>query len=771
MSNTFYVDCNRANSAFSTDANNEWTYKLNTEQLLPKGTAIQLQNSFLNKKGINGGSIEIDDDILEKICYSLYITEEPHFNPVGEYESINVPWYRSTLACAPRTFRGNFSLPITGNEVGQIVNGEVFAQDIHYNGTYRTPDFTSFGGCGQLLPHCKWHYNTDANAHFIMPVIYETEIFIPKGVYGIGELGQLIEDQINGVKYYLRGKIIDETNSEFRRNNLADYGSTDAFDGQMYNKPMLQYVDCVPRFWQTDEDAPPQDENETQDTFLNINDYSTLMEYLVNDATTTWDATKNSGYPDNGFLWNVMNGRTDNAPDGSPRNANNPIRPFYNLRTNYDDGTNSAVAGVLGGHTADDSNTGTEYWLYQYKIDVAGQQKQKRQRLIGTTNFSFVYDSTNSGFSINGLHNVKKSPSHDRFGTRVESAGQPVINFKKMRRTALNTGIWGNNQDERLKVVGAINTPETRDMGIQIHNFGLNTAKKFKTRTTTMYTENCAKFSDFFSTEDDAVSAWQETIWYRLGFEYEQLNKPNGRNMVYNKGVFPDYGFTTNSQITNDILPTISTLSNPADFMPPQLPPPAGSVPPKHPKDGSDLSTKISGVSMYNTLNYAIPTSYVGEAGSNMIGMYANSLYMETATYPTIIADVGGVIAKRLPTLSKHPYYLITTDLCDNYKDNVKKGDVLPLIGVVPKTSLSNQDFITAENQIVQVISQDKVVNKVHIKVLNPDLTAPTFDENSSVLIKITLPNKTPLALLEQQPDAKKIVPQIIAMQNENVGN
>ena len=84
-------------------------------------------------------------------------------------------------------------------------------------------------------------------------------------------------------------------------------------------------------------------------------------------------------------------------------------------------------------------------------------------------------------------------------------------------------------------------------------------------------------------------------------------------------------------------------------------------------------------------------------------GLYANSLFAETATYPTIISDIGGVVARRLPSLSKHPYFLITSDLCDNYKDNVKKGDVLPLLGVVAKTSLSNQDFITAENQINQV--------------------------------------------------------------------
>ena len=145
-------------------------------------------------------------------------------------------------------------------------------------------------------------------------------------------------------------------------------------------------------------------------------------------------------------------------------------------------------------------------------------------------------------------------------------------------------------------------------------------------------------------------------------------------------------------------------------------------------------------------------------------------MYAETASYPTIIADVGGVVGRRLPSLSKHPYFLITSDLCDNYKDNVKKGDVLPLLGVVAKTSLSNQDFITAENQINQVLSQDKVVNKIHMRILNPDLTNPDLDENSSVVLKITLPNKTPLSLLQNDPTKKQEVQAIMQAQESAVG-
>ena len=123
---------------------------------------------------------------------------------------------------------------------------------------------------------------------------------------------------------------------------------------------------------------------------------------------------------------------------------------------------------------------------------------------------------------------------------------------------------------------------------------------------------------------------------------------------------------------------------------------------------------------------------------------FTNSQYTEAMTYDIEVDDVGGTTAKNLPTLSKQSYFLITSDILDNYKDNVKKGDPIPLLGVVPKSNLSNQDFIVAQNQIVQQTLQDKIVNKIKITVLNPDLSAPQLDEFSSVVLKITRPNVIP---------------------------
>ena len=776
MSNILYIDANRQNSNFTTDENNEWQTKLNTEHLLPKGTQIQIQTSFINKKGINGGSIEIDEDIVEEISYYLYITEQAHIVPTAEKPAgggeILTPWFRGSLACSANTFRGNFNFPCPVEPISDIVYGSL-NQDPYtpYNDTYKTPDFMAYGGSNAILPHCQWQYSATTHpitnpqvppraGYTLTPQIKTLKISVPKGVYGIGELGQLIEDQFNGIKFYDEANdvIIDKADTYLRRDDADLYNvdannansSADIYDGQPYNRPFLQEIDVMPRYYQTDYDEPSVGHNIGADAFLNMEDFKTMVDYSVNVNSDM------STHPNQSFSWWWMRGNPQQDNDRIIHPNLYPIRPFYLLRQNYDtDAVGSRGANeheISHGHTDDSVLTRNDYNLYGYASGAIF-----RKKLIGTTNFTFKYDAEKNGFSINGLHNCMRSMSHDRFGSKIASSGQTVINFKKVRSGGTvydGASAYFNTpalKEIRNKIIGSLNSPETRDGGVMIVNWGLATANKNKTTNKNIFNTELAQFQDFFTSEEEAQEVWKTTLWYRLGFDFEQLCKSNGTNIRYNKDPVPDYGFTTDVQIDNTIVSTLSTLNNPMSYKP------AGST------------DADAGFQLFNTMNMAIPNRRADVA--DVQGLYANSPYYECAVYPVIIADVGGIVAKRLPTLTKHPYFLITTDLCDNYKDNVKKGDVLPLIGVVPKTSLSNQDFITAENQIVQVLSQDKIINNFNIKILNPDLTAPQLEENSSIILKLTLPNITPLSLLENDPTKKQIVQQIQATQNELVGN
>mgnify|MGYP003624913908 CR=1 FL=1 len=777
MSNTYYVDCNRTNSQYKNDNNNEWTYKLNTEMLLPKGTNIEVQNSFINKQGINGGSVEIDKDILEELQYNFYITEQPHITPVNQHTSDANSWFRPTLACDADTFRGNFS-SITGEQVECISRGDDYAQGLitssdYYGSTLNKPDFGWYGGSGAILPHCKWVYDGVADDYFIMPVVKKFNLFIPKGVYGIGQLAQLIEDQFNGVRQYnsVTKTLGNEEDTRSRMDTTeynGNFKSIDRFNGQLYNRPFLTQVDAMPRYYNTAHDRPsktlPNNDGEGCDTFLAPDIYANVMDWL-RDFDSDTKSYGNAGFPSpnnfdgNGskaFYWQKMNGKT--IPDADLKTPQT-IMPFYMLNQVIDLG----ITGADGITHVKDSDTVLAYNLYEY--EEINNTTPTTNRLIGTSNFGFKYDSEKNGFSINGLHNVMRGPSHDRYGSKVEASGQPVINFKKMRSDGLVNSGWLNtdaSKEARAKIIGCLNQPQTRDGGIMIQNFARTTAINMSTRTKKIHNEDAMRFSDYFTDIVDAKKAWETTIWFRLGFDYDQLNTPIGRSNIYDgpKPV-PDYGFTTDSALTNDIIPTVSTLANPLSFK----------------ADGAGDSTpSTAGFQLYNNLNYATPKGCVyapkGGSSQGLQGAYANSMLLSCAMYPTIISDVGGIIANKLPQLSTHGYYLLTCDILDNYKDNVKKGDVFPLLGIIAKSSLSNQDFITnQQDSIIQVISQDKVINKIHCKVLNPDLTAPDLEENSSIMIKITVPFTTPLSILEQMPNSNKLIKELIAQQNMQVGN
>ena len=81
------------------------------------------------------------------------------------------------------------------------------------------------------------------------------------------------------------------------------------------------------------------------------------------------------------------------------------------------------------------------------------------------------------------------------------------------------------------------------------------------------------------------------------------------------------------------------------------------------------------------------------------------------------------------------------------------------LLGVVPKTNLSNQDFIPlADSDIVQVLNQDTVINNIRVKVLNPDLSNPALAQNSSIILRIDVPIEPPV--LSTELEAKTPKPQ-----------
>tara|TARA_R100001198_G_scaffold92708_1_gene72360 strand:- start:311 stop:895 length:585 start_codon:yes stop_codon:yes gene_type:complete len=105
------------------------------------------------------------------------------------------------------------------------------------------------------------------------------------------------------------------------------------------------------------------------------------------------------------------------------------------------------------------------------------------------------------------------------------------------------------------------------------------------------------------------------------------------------------------------------------------------------------------------------------------------------------------IVAKDLPRLSVNGYMLVLSDIV-NENDQAGKMQELGILDIIPKSSLSNQDFIANTNNLVHILSNPKSVNEIIINIVNPDLTDIPLEPNSSILIKIIKPLEKPTILM-----------------------
>ncbi len=764
MANTIYIDANRINSVNSEENMNEWTYKLNSELLLPKGTEVQVQNSFINKKGITGGSLEIFEDIVEEMNMVHYITEQGHHTTTPNQGDIKeeTGWCRTTLGVSIQGFEKNFKTPGIDFDNIFLPTGSTSQEEM-----IRTKGFNNcfdkYGGSSQPLIRCKYSVVEGTINYVLHPYIKTFTLFIPKGTYGVGAMGQLIDDQLNGNIF---SKVVNGKRVMIKKPQISETldGNND-FDGNIFNNPLIERVDVMNRAKTFEKYsangvvaglAPHRDcfangSVPDTDVFLPVDKFNEMM----NDFKTK-PVLSNSPYMDE---YNYLETAVSSGAEGNIGKGNK-LFPVYYFQESGADGNpvfNGNGAPFVN-TTQVDSNFQSFNLFNGMTQDGNAYQNQPPPPLFGRPpNLKIPYDSTNNGNSIAGLHQQVKAPSHNRSGIKITQSGNTIVGCKKSHA---NSGMT-------LAIRNCFDAPETRTSGVMIFNWAYSTAIResdidlsFMTDDGTVdndcplnwcHPNNVVNskglvyhFRDFFSTEEKAKEVWKTTIWGRLGFTYDDIaNYDKYREFSIWDKTDPnekvrEFGFTTDALLDNTIMTSISGLySSWNSHM------------------GGDATDKniptFKGVQTYGLFSTNTPRNFfpMGNPAGSLLGeQYTNSLYNGSAYFPITIQTANGYTASLLPTLSQQAYFLITADICDNFKDNVKKGDVLPLLGVVPKSNLSNQDFIASENQIVQVIRDAKVINKIKIKILNPDLTAPDLDPFSSVIIKITLPNLTPTPLL-----------------------
>jgi len=1082
MTTTIYIDANRNNCSVKSDDNkNEWTYRLANPVQIPAGSEISIQDSFIHKKGINGASIEIEEDIEEEMNFFYYLSDNPHFQPGSVYSNSQVgrvapqayqptfypagslfsstsdkndpnegsgqkapkstdkptcgrqgtepnSWVYGMPSIAQRRefarynasnqtieacggsaniqattarplrimsdpyLMGYSEMPMMAVECGSLEGTSNTTFDIDeadryisnvddadirfsdkkvYNANHTSPNALDVRAYNNLPPlfdatftlpikaPSSWRpllHAGNANYHdrILRPKTGRVRIFIPKGVYSVNEIAQMIDDYMNGrtiaseVKANRNfSKDVNEVNLQ---NELYDGQlEVDNFSGEDTGSGVYSRVDTFRRYGTIEVDKPeyystmypigdvrndpyafsplremPSRLIDPTGTPIDLpgagnnDDRVALSQFLFPSANQTMyvpvhrfrDIVNLCKYGRNSPKYGTMSDRViagsnfaHNAPDNRYESAVINRYAFQiesstkgGIQTGLDSSDVNSLGfahaqveygRVIGLHMKCDVSTYAEQLSgdvipradYNNRITDEGAiypdnynyNPQRKGYYVGTPDLSFSYDGNQSAFTINGLHQGCRIPSCDMRGNPMTDSGTQVAYLRRPAECYINNPDKQMIFDEKLpsskaniefnmvkakKLVAGGSTPQTRIGGIAVHNWALETArrlgdvdfdeevvngnitgkvwghKRFRGGTASSPNDyrQVYNFNDFFTTKEKAKTAWETTIWFRLGFSYESLceeanyevvnyynmNKSdfavarqaprinmvdtNNKIQVINPSYFKMPGTTTNALLDLTSLPQISGTFNTKafnaqlqqrySFTDKDSQKGSGFTPGS--RRGADTSkfasihqgdtlvrtydnTDINNNYMPYSQNYNIK-DFFGSADSGY-SSYRQIMYMDssnadygdsTENYGNSMYRANGLavietsgkqlVAQGLPALSKHGYFLITSDIVDETNDDVKQAQPLPLLGVVPISNLSNQDFITTKNTIVHTTNQAKVVNKIKIKILNPDLTSPILENNSSVILAITmpLPQNTPMESNQDDKENKQ---------------
>jgi len=763
---SFYIDINAKNSKLLNDSNNRFRYELPNSINLPTGTQITCLQSIVNQQGITGASITIDEKITEKLIVQYYMKDTDYFMPTPKLDETTA----STIGSWDAIVR-----------INQHLNGFKYKGFPNFTNSYdATEPLQARGNYGHfstvnneiggteipmpLLMSCGYNAvdegNTSVANEYVIPFCGEIDIVINKGTYSVKDLSQYITEQINGVK-------------------LAD------FKNENYIK------------LQIDPDEPPDD-------LPSGATYSVPYRgFAINNTTIRSINTFSSGQASNfesGAAFRLEPYSFELSGGGgtkmvSPRPLTVKDNSVFQAVAFHPEFASECRKNVIQGYIFEDVGQPDAYkvaglasrispYVQMMNLLEARDLKGAEPDLsydptsagvgVGATNFSLKYDEDGGFFSLDHLHSGRFIPTYDRFGNKMDSSGQECIFIKRC---------VGQNDDTRdgqaparpdvNKVLPAgwsktYSQPMTSSSGVMVLNWAYNTAKKYGTKPPIDgqredlraqiqpdVLENIDKFrlyDEWFDDSEKAQKAWENTLWYKLGFTYNDIQKSDNFRPFYQPDALnPNEiiksraeGFTTTAEIDPSLIPTISSMYNGQGHSASEPSAKGGIIP---------LNATINGIQTYNTLDINVPWDLFNNNKAlettlgHTYGGYKGSFYTGAVMIP-VITTPSPVRASRLPILNDNGYMIVSTDIVEQ-NDIVKNKTNLGIIDLIPKSNLNNQDYVADRNSLTHTISNPKIINSINIDILNPDLTDINLEPNSSLLLQVVLPTPKQTLLIQ----------------------
>ncbi len=309
---------------------------------------------------------------------------------------------------------------------------------------------------------------------------------------------------------------------------------------------------------------------------------------------------------------------------------------------------------------------------------------------LGADSPAVAYDGAH--FSFNNLHTPLNKGNLNTLTEADESFDESQIVYKINPQQQYNS--WSPSMrpyEETIDFKYATGGTEESRRRV---NRNLETFQVYDT-TTGIFIE------DFGYNRD----VWEDSLWGRLGFTYDQLHNDNPPERQKR---YTDFTSTSNILTTN------------------------ADVKSRDIKSWQQNKFKESQYS--NTLFHAFQFKAF-DAGS------AKNKEVFLAFLPEIIAPTTSVsvVASEYPTQINNGFYNIRSDLALNVSSVLGSGNSkYPIVGIADKTNSLKDFFISSPSSISHTITRPVTITSITTQIDDPDGTASRCSPNSVVIYRIT---------------------------------
>ena len=412
-----------------------------------------------------------------------------------------------------------------------------------------------------------------------------------------------------------------------------------------------------------------------------------------------------------------------NNDDSNPRGT-----VAYTTNIGWDCHFNSygnALLGLIDGWARDRYHTEAvgDMLPTGYNASQVESSKYSQKIYLGANEPKLNFNTTSQRFEWSDLHTAERVQNKYNAGGIDSASGTVVIPE------------FGTAGDKVYKVnkrlLGTSYTPDVlpyqqndTDITIGTQTYDVNLLNQ-NLQGWTIYDQLCGIVIKDFGYTD---KYWNEGIWGRLGFTYEQFNASRTSLNDLSNRVGNSNKFTLPYAFTNAEVSQIDTI---------------------------DFVTNIFGAGMYNL---SLPSTESFFDTNNASQEFRLNMYYENFLAVTESATSVKITAPNLPKKLNQGYYCIRSDVLDDntFVGGQDSGQLFPVIAICQKSN-DFGDFYSGGGGETFTFSKEKTITEITTSIHDPDQTLANVDDSSAVIYKLTRKlNPNRFNILDQVLENKK---------------